>query len=75
LTATLGVSPVDVQPAGDEESVSEYVARCNARAVARGAQEIFHEVAIDADAHVFIAVTPEAMRALVEGGYVEVDDE
>ena len=70
IASALSISPV--KPAGDDESLSDYVARCNAVASANGAKELFYEVDLDADAHVFIAVTPDAMRALVHGGYVEV---
>ncbi len=73
VCTVLGLVAGEVLPAGDDESLPQYVARCNAAARSKGAKEFLYEVALDGDAHVFIAVTPAAIRVLQEGGYVESD--
>ena len=52
-----------------DESLSDYVGRCNLEAEAAGGDLRLHEVSVDADAHVFVAMTNAAFAALVENGY------
>jgi hypothetical protein len=55
---------------GTDESLPDYVTRCNAIADEQGCTVRLRELNLEGDAHVFIAVTDEAFDALTKGGYV-----
>jgi hypothetical protein len=71
LPAMIGLPPNSVQAASDDESVAEYVAKCNAAAQREGKDLRLHDVALDGDAFVFVAMTPQAFVALAKDGYLE----
>ncbi len=67
----LGAAPDPVE--GGDESLTGYVARCNAEAERSGGELRLHEVALEGDAHVFVALPPSAFASLVKDGYLAVD--
>lgn len=72
LTSMLGVGSEAPKPlSGGDESLTEYVARCNAEASHLGNDVLLHEIALDADAHVFVAMKRSSFETLVKGGYVD----
>lgn len=73
LPAMIGLKSVPEPADGGDESLSEYAAKCNAEAERSGSDLRLHEVALDGDADVFVAMTPTAFAALVKDGYLEVD--
>ena len=73
VPAILGLrSPPEPVSDGDE-SLSEYVARCNTAAASEGTDLRLEELTLDGDAHVFVAMTRPAFAALVAGGYLDAN--
>jgi hypothetical protein len=69
--AMLGLAPTSVAAeAKDDAPLPLYVARCNAAADAQGGDLRLHELDLEGDAHVFVALTPEAFGALTKAGYL-----
>jgi hypothetical protein len=73
LPAMLGLASIPEPADGGDESLSDYAAKCNVEAERSGAEVRLHEVALEGDAHVFVAMPPAAFASLVEGGYLAVD--
>lgn len=69
----LGLESVPEPADGGDESLSEYAAKRNAEAARSGSALRLHEVALDADAHVLVAMTPTEFASLTEGGYLAVE--
>lgn len=61
-------------PGGDDESLPAYVKRCNESAAEARVELRLHEVALDGDAHVFIAMKPQSFTRLVDQQYLAVDE-
>lgn len=74
LPAMLALDAAPEPVAGGDESLSDYAARCNAEAERSGRELRLHEVALDGDAHVFVALPPAAFASLVKDGYLAVDE-
>lgn len=71
LPGILGLFSAPAAADGGDETLSEYAAKCNAEAERSGSELRLHEVALDGDAHVFVAMTREAFDALVKEGFLE----
>lgn len=71
LPSLLGLGAAPAPEDSDNQSLSEYVRACNAAAEREGAPMRLHEVAIEADAHVFVRMPAEAFSALVKDGYLD----
>ncbi len=74
LPGMLGLASAPEPDADDSnESLPEYAAKCNAEAARSRSALRLHEVALDGDAHVLVAMTPAEFASLLEGGYLDVD--
>ena len=73
LPAQLGLESFPEPEDHGDQSLSEYAAQCNAAAAKSGRDLRLHEIALDGDAHVFVAMTQTEFTLLVGDGYLEVD--
>jgi hypothetical protein len=73
LPAMVGLESAPEPADSGNESLSNYAARCNARAEDLGSELRLHEIAIDGEARVLVAATPAAFASLVKGGFLAVD--
>lgn len=69
LAAVLGVAP-GPEPANASESLPEYAARCSAEAEHAGLALRWHEIALEGDAHVLVAMEPASFESLVASGHL-----